>query len=166
MSYPHLLLPDVDVAGSSVHSPTANASPRDSPGEIRPLTGLRGIAALYVVSYHHRLGVPFSNPLTTSLAHGYLAADLFFVLSGFVMALTYSHMFARGWSMAAYVRFLGRRAARIYPLYFVATLAAFVFILAGALEAPRLAPLGTALTLNLLLIQAWGFVGSLDGPAW
>jgi peptidoglycan/LPS O-acetylase OafA/YrhL len=89
MSNPRLLLPDVDVAASSDDSATASASPRDSPGEIRPLTGFRGVAALYVVSYHHRLGVPFSNPLTTFLAHGYLAVDLFFVLSGFVMALTY-----------------------------------------------------------------------------
>jgi peptidoglycan/LPS O-acetylase OafA/YrhL len=133
---------------------------------IKSLTGLRGVAAVYVVAFHYSIGLPFSNPFTTFLAHGYLAVDLFFVLSGFVMALNYGHMFVSGWSAAAYRRFLGRRIARVYPLYLAGTIAACFLVLAGCLEAPRSAPIGLALALNVIMVQAWGFVESLDGPGW
>lgn len=133
--------------------------------EIRPLTGLRGVAAIYVMLFHYVLGLPFSNPGTTLLAHGYLAVDLFFVLSGFVMALNYSQMFRSGLMRSNYARFLGRRVARVYPLYFAMTIVGSVLVLAGSLE-----PMGTsipfALATNLLMIQSWGLAGSLDGPAW
>lgn len=144
---------------------------KSSTSEIKSLTGLRGFAALYVVTYHFFIGQAGSNPLTTFLTHGYLAVDLFFVLSGFVMALNYSHMFASGWSRASYLKFLGRRMARIYPLYLVATLAAFLFVVAGWLDYPvnhypQSAPLGVALLLNISLVQDWGFVQSIDEPGW
>lgn len=134
--------------------------------EIKSLTGLRGVAALYVMAFHYWIGLAFSNPATTFLAHGYLAVDLFFTLSGFVMALNYSHMFAKSWTRTAYREFLGRRIARVYPLYCAATLAAFLLILAGLLDAQGALPLGALLALNLLMVQAWGLVTSLDGPSW
>ncbi len=133
--------------------------------EIKPLTGLRGIAALYVVMFHFFIGQHFTNPFTTLLAHGYLAVDVFFVLSGFVMTLTYSHLFDRGHSLASYGKFLGNRIARVYPLYLVGTLCAFVLILVGVLEAPHL-QLRFALLWNLLMMQSWGITESLDGPGW
>jgi peptidoglycan/LPS O-acetylase OafA/YrhL len=40
-------------------------------------------------------------------------------------------MFASGWSAGAYILFLGRRIARIYPLYLAATAAAFFLVIAG-----------------------------------
>jgi peptidoglycan/LPS O-acetylase OafA/YrhL len=133
--------------------------------EIKSLTGLRGIAALYVVMFHFFIGQHFTNPFTTLLAHGYLAVDVFFVLSGFVMTLTYSHLFDRGHSLSSYGRFLGKRIARVYPLYLFGTLCAFVLILLGILEAPHM-DLRLALIWNLLMVQSWGITGSLDGPGW
>ena len=133
--------------------------------EIKSLTGLRGIAALYVVLFHFFIGQHFTNPFTTLLAHGYLAVDIFFVLSGFVMTLTYSHLFDRGHSLASYGKFLGKRIARVYPLYLVGTLCAFVLIILGVLEAPHL-QLRFALLWNLLMVQSWGITESLDGPGW
>lgn len=93
-------------------------------GEIRPLTGLRFLAALYVFLFH--IDMAFRTPLTwlpTSiqgiLHHGRLGVTLFFVLSGFV--LTYSHLkeFASGeFKPASYWRgFMFNRLARIYPVY-------------------------------------------------
>jgi peptidoglycan/LPS O-acetylase OafA/YrhL len=134
--------------------------------EIKSLTGLRGVAAMYVVFHHFFLGVLFTNPFTTFLAHGYLAVDLFFVLSGFVMALNYRHLFERGFSKAALLAFLSRRIARVYPLYFVATICAFMLILVGWLGDPSVHSLKASLGLNLAMVQAWGFGPSLDGPAW
>lgn len=133
--------------------------------EIRSLTGLRGIAAVYVVMFHFFIGQRFTNPATTLLAHGYLAVDVFFVLSGFVMTLTYSHLFDRGSFFSSYETFLGRRIARVYPLYFVGTLCALVLVRFGILEPPHV-PLKLALLWNLLMVQAWGISESLDGPGW
>ena len=48
--------------------------------EIKALTGLRGVAAIYVMIFHYYSGLPLSNPGTTLISHGYLAVDLFFVL--------------------------------------------------------------------------------------
>ena len=134
--------------------------------EIRSLTGLRGVAAVYVVFHHYFLGVSFTNPFSTFLAHGYLAVDLFFVLSGFVMTLNYSRMFVEGWSGTSMLTFLSRRIARVYPLYLVTTLCASALIVAGWLENPAASSLKTTLALNLAMVQAWGFGPSLDGPGW
>lgn len=133
--------------------------------EIKSLTGLRGLAAVYVLMFHFFIGQQFTNPLTTLLAHGYLAVDVFFVLSGFVMTLTYNHLFDRGYALTSYAQFLGKRIARVYPLYFTGTLCAFVLIRFGILEPPHLA-LGHALLWNVLMVQAWGITESLDGPGW
>src|ERR1700733_1570645 len=134
--------------------------------EIRALTGLRGAAAVYVVLHHYFLGLPFSNPSNTFLAHGYLAVDLFFVLSGFVMALNYSHMFHPGWSRTSLLTFLSRRIARVYPLYLAATSCAFLLITMGWLENPSSGSLKSDFILNLAMVQAWGFGPSLDAPGW
>jgi peptidoglycan/LPS O-acetylase OafA/YrhL len=134
--------------------------------EIRSLTGLRGVAAVCVVFYHYFPLATVTNPIARSLDHGYLAVDLFFVLSGFVMAMNYSPMFASGWSLGAHLRFLGRRIARVYPLYLTATIIGFCFVSAGWLAYTRSAPPGWALLLNVLMIQTWGFVFSFDSPAW
>jgi len=55
---------------------------------------------------HHYIGSgSFSNWRETYLTHGYLAADVFFVLSGFGMALNYNHLFQRAFSTASYYAF-------------------------------------------------------------
>ncbi len=133
--------------------------------EINSFTGLRGIAAVYVVIFHYSIGFKNSNPITTFLSHGYLAVDLFFVLSGFVMALNYSYMFRSGISLASYFTFLGRRIARVYPLYFVATLCGFFLVIIGWGEKLSRSPWINLLS-NVFMFQAWGFGGSLDGPGW
>lgn len=134
--------------------------------EIKPLTGLRGVAALYVVAFHYLAGLTFSNPGKTFLAHGYLAVDLFFVLSGFVMALSYSRMFRTGFSLATYWKFLARRLARVYPLYLAGTVLALFLILLGWLPYIRSGSLGITFIANLLMIQTWGIGASLDSPGW
>jgi peptidoglycan/LPS O-acetylase OafA/YrhL len=74
------------------------------------LDGLRGVCALSVVLYHSQLlfrpGVIF--------CHGYLAVDMFFLLSGFVIAANYDGRFAQGLTTG---RFLLARLGRLAPVY-------------------------------------------------
>jgi peptidoglycan/LPS O-acetylase OafA/YrhL len=133
-------------------------------GEIKCLTGLRGIAACLVMLYHFFQDVAGIGRPRTFLLHGYLAVDLFFVLSGFVMALTYAETFAGDFSRGTYLGFLYKRLGRIYPLYIVVTLAMAALAYAGRIDqTPPSA--GTVLS-NLLLVQAWGFADSIGGPTW
>lgn len=67
---------------------------------------------MVVVAYH---GHAFFAPL--QVPGGYLAVDLFFGLSGFVLAHAYAHRFASGLQTAAFMK---ARVIRLYPLYFLA----------------------------------------------
>lgn len=132
--------------------------------EIRSLTGIRGLAALMVVLYHYFQDSAGLGPAHAFIAHGYIAVDLFFVLSGFVMALTYGAAFSGKFSWPALAAFLGKRLGRVYPLYLVVTVVvailAYVGVIAG--RSPRLGEMFS----NLLMVQAWGFADSIGGPTW
>jgi len=146
---------------------------------IESLTGLRGVAAIYVVIFHY-WGSSYQSrseqhssviPGKMFLAHGYLSVDLFFILSGFVMTLNYQHMFERGFEISAYFKFLGRRLARVYPIYAVCTIAAFLILVLNLepnirADVSSNAVWGLKLLANLLMIQNWGIASDLDIPAW
>jgi len=86
------------------------------PSQIRSLDTLRGLAALSVAAFHSRdlLGD------TALVPHAYMAVDLFFVLSGFILMHRYAAGVVSGELSAA--RFAQLRFARLYPLYLAATL--------------------------------------------
>lgn len=128
--------------------------------EIRALTGLRGIAAIFVVVFHEAGNFAGTGPAATFLRHGYNAVDLFFVLSGFVMALTYGAKFKEGCAHREYFSFLGRRIARIYPLYALATLFSFGISEVHLSQIPPVSHPLTTLILNLAAVQTWGFAGA------
>lgn len=72
------------------------------------LDALRGAAALLVVIYHAG---------TSRIPGGYLAVDMFFALSGFVLAYNYSGTIS---GLRDVVPFMRKRFVRLYPLYAVA----------------------------------------------
>jgi peptidoglycan/LPS O-acetylase OafA/YrhL len=74
----------------------------------RTLHGIRGVAALCIVALH--------SPRLLGVMPGFLglAVDLFFVLSGFVLAHGYEDRFRQGMAPLAFLR---QRWARLYPLY-------------------------------------------------
>src|SRR5258708_4971841 len=89
-------------------------------GELRPLTSLRFIAAFYVFLFHvdtHFGGLPVGWVGKAIIRHGAVGMALFFVLSGFVLAYTYT---SRPERLGTYTR---RRMARIVPIYVLAALA-------------------------------------------
>jgi peptidoglycan/LPS O-acetylase OafA/YrhL len=146
------------------HYPDASPVSLGVRKEIGSLTGIRGVAAFMVVLYHYFQDSDGLGPAHRFVAHGYIAVDLFFVLSGFVMALTYGATFSSGFSWPAFVAFLGKRLGRVYPLYLVVTVVVAVLVYRGAIVG-RPATAGEALA-NLLMVQAWGFADSIGGPTW
>lgn len=90
---------------------------------IPALTGLRGVAAWWVVLYH------FSEPLIgvvptwfqTTVSFGYLAVDLFFILSGYVIYTSAGDALGN-FSRLSIRRFILSRWIRIYPLHFAVLL--------------------------------------------
>jgi peptidoglycan/LPS O-acetylase OafA/YrhL len=89
---------------------------------------------------------------------GYLGVDLFFILSGFVLAHVHGEAFRRD-GLAAYPHFLGRRIARIFPVW-LAVLALF------ALKHRTLEP--EHCFIYAILAQAWGAVPTqlVNPPGW
>jgi peptidoglycan/LPS O-acetylase OafA/YrhL len=145
--------------------------PQPYPVNIKPLTSLRFMAAIWVVCFHFadRLqGAP--DALYALFSHGDLAVDFFFMLSGFILAHVYLQKAVRG--RLNYADFIKNRLARIYPLH-VATLAATIALLAmisalGLGQAENnLADYGD-IPAHLLLIHAWGVLdaNSFNYPSW
>ena len=141
-------------------------------GEIKCLTALRGIAAMAVVIEHFSATAEHHAAVSVPsvVAHGYLAVDLFFVLSGFIMGYTYLAAFEAN-GIRAFPGFLAKRVARIVPLN-VAVL--FLIMLAGAVSSATLGKnlffesnnLPFDLLANLLLLQGLGIGLNLNGPSW
>ena len=77
------------------------------------LDGLRGVAALSVLLYHG--GYWADAPWLFS--HGYLAVDLFFCLSGFVLASAYDARLKGGMT---FLRFAKLRIVRLWPMLILA----------------------------------------------
>jgi peptidoglycan/LPS O-acetylase OafA/YrhL len=92
---------------------------------IEPLTALRGIAACFVLLFHYRTHFPALGDVTAFASRGYVWVDLFFALSGYIMATMYHATLADGYRSPAIKRYFWARVARIYPLHLV-TLAVMV----------------------------------------
>jgi peptidoglycan/LPS O-acetylase OafA/YrhL len=88
--------------------------------KLNQLAGLRGICAWWVVFYHSLglMGSSVSGPLRNLISHGYLAVDLFFLLSGFVIFLSYHASLTANFP-GGIGTFYWKRFSRIYPLHFV-----------------------------------------------
>ncbi len=135
--------------------------------EIKALTGLRGIAALYVVLFHANGLVALPMQIRPFIRHGYIAVDLFFILSGFVMAMTYGHMFKDGFNLGNFKRFLMLRLARIYPLYILVTLVTALLITTVLSETYHFADdVLRALPYNISMTHVWGLAYSIVPPSW
>jgi peptidoglycan/LPS O-acetylase OafA/YrhL len=89
------------------------------------LDALRGIAAIGVVIYHMAQAfASFAAP------GGYLAVDLFFMMSGVVLSHAYEARFRAGMGT---IDFMRARLIRLYPLYFLGTLLGIGVTLASLL---------------------------------
>ncbi len=97
----------------------------DPQSQLPSLTSFRGIAALWVVLYHYTAVYFYQlNPsnYTHLVEKGYLAVDLFFMLSGFVLTHVYRRTFGSAGILKNYRGFLLARVARLYPLHILVLL--------------------------------------------
>jgi peptidoglycan/LPS O-acetylase OafA/YrhL len=139
------------------------------------LDGLRGVAALIVVTFH-LFEAHAASRFVQIINHGYLAVDFFFVLSGFVIGYAYDDR----WKTMSTTEFFKRRLIRLHPMIVVAmVIGAIMFYVQDSPIFPRIheTPLWLMLVVMVigmtvipvapgLDIRGWGEMHPLDGPAW
>ena len=132
--------------------------------EILSLTALRGIAALWVLVFHLRREIRAYFPdlfeaFEWLIRSGYLGVDLFFVLSGYVITMNYGDRLAR-LNRHAYVNFVLKRLARIYPVYLFGMGLAVITFIQGKLMGYRLEPeewTASGFVQSLFMVQGWTY---------
>lgn len=144
-------------------------------GEIKALTGLRIIAAVWVVLFHFRpllwdAAPELSSALAPMLDCGAQGVDLFFILSGFVLTWNYLDRMGPAWSARATVHFLWLRLARVWPVYLVTlhlavALVIFTLNIGHAPPDPPIPFTAVSYVRQLLLMQLW-FEPFFDGSSW
>jgi peptidoglycan/LPS O-acetylase OafA/YrhL len=135
-------------------------SPPPRHGDIASLTGLRGVAALCVVIGHFapwtivvpRAQVPAAFWPWVGTPPG-IGMSIFFTLSGFVIALSYSHWDWRNRPAFNLLRLFFYRFARLYPAF-------FLFAVMMVLRSPPIRDLAkpevqSFLAMHLTLWQSW-----------
>ena len=148
------------------------------------LDGLRGVAALLVLFYHIFEGFAFAegvngagSGIITTLNHGHIAVDFFFILSGFVISYAYDDR----WKRMSTWQFFKRRLIRLHPMLIMGAIIGFLAFAFVGFERwnGSTAPTGwvmTALLLTMLMIPAVpgapyeirgnGEMFPLNGPGW
>ena len=148
------------------------------------LTGLRFFLAFAIFLLH--LYLFFLSPLFPEvkffhnwMLRGHLGVDIFFVLSGFVIAYSYFDQFQE--KQLVYPAYLLRRFARIYPVHLFTTIIVFVAYLAqfgseyeSAADYMNGVPADAVdfslveLFKSMLLIQSWGLpmIASWNLASW
>jgi peptidoglycan/LPS O-acetylase OafA/YrhL len=139
--------------------PESNLPSARSP--LRALTGLRFVAAFWVVLFHFfrplKLGIPMPASIDSILESGFCGIGLFFALSGFVLSYVYGDIDPS--DPIAKRNFWAARFARVYPIHIVGFVLATPFVIlhrmAKSSGLALLAKIVTAAAASLTLTQAW-----------
>lgn len=141
------------------------------------LDGLRGVAALAVIIYHFSEGFNQESVFPFA-AHGYLAVDFFFILSGFVFGYAYDDRWGRGLTLGGFIK---RRLIRLHPLVVLAVIVgAVAYLVQGSVtwkgEHMPLWRVALATFTSMFMIPAWpgaetdvrgfGELFPINGPMW
>ncbi|WP_417805575.1 acyltransferase family protein [Thalassospira lucentensis] len=123
------------------------------------IDGLRAIAVLMVIAFHYLGRWPNDYTglsISPMFEFGWLGVDLFFIISGYCIAMTAS----RAGSLAI---FWGRRFGRIYPAYVAGVILTFFLVSAFGLPGKEVTAFQAAG--NLVFLNALGFP-PVDGVYW
>jgi peptidoglycan/LPS O-acetylase OafA/YrhL len=94
------------------------------------LTGVRALAAFMVYFDHYNPFISnngkivYNYPLACLFKTLFVGVSIFFVLSGFLITSRYQQSIQLNWQWAR--RYVRNRIARIYPMYFIITIIAFI----------------------------------------
>ncbi|MBE6187168.1 MAG: acyltransferase [Rikenellaceae bacterium] len=167
--------------GSKVQASTQFA---DTKPHYELLDGLRGVAAILVLIYHIFEGFAFAEStngegsgLITTLNHGHIAVDFFFILSGFVISYAYDDR----WGKMSLGGFFKRRLIRLHPMLIMGAVVGMIsFMLTGCQQwSGEVTPISwvmIALLLTIFMVPALpglpyevrgnGEMFPLNGPMW
>ncbi len=135
------------------------------------LDGLRGVAALAIVVFHF-MEMAYLDYSKNFIAHGFLAVDFFFCLSGFVIAYAYDDRIGK----MGIVEFFKSRIIRLHPLVILGSVLGLLSFLfdpfGGHPELYRAGKLTLIFVSSVLLIpfpsmteRSFNLFG-LNAPAW
>ncbi|MDR2282730.1 MAG: acyltransferase [Sphingobacterium sp.] len=124
----------------------------------------RFIAAMAVLCYHFlyrgfkagNMSLLRFDEIGSYFKYGYLGVDMFFIISGFVIAFSIKHL--------SLPRFLQSRFQRLYPVYWLCLCA--TAIVTYYFGAPRYAVTGSQFLVNTTMIQTLFDVDHVDGAYW
>ncbi len=126
------------------------------------LTGLRIISAWMIFIYHF---IPFGNPkypqwIKTPIAEFHFAVDIFFVLSGFLIAYRYFNDYP-----IHFKKYMVNRFARVYPMYLIITSAVFLvwFFQNGYWNTEKTIEAILSFTMTKTLFYDYRFAGIAQG---
>ena len=128
------------------------------------LDGLRGVCAFSVVLFH-AANLFHHGPL---MPHGYLAVDMFFILSGFVIAHRYEGALARGLPLRAFLEARGQRLLPVYWMGAAFNIAVFIWMVTSGYYPYGYTGLMTWIgvpLLTFLLLPVFGVPGGGFSPA-
>ncbi len=151
------------------------ANPITSKPHYPILDGLRGIAAVTVVSFHI-FEAHATSHLNQIINHGYLAVDFFFLLSGFVVGYAYDDR----WGKMTVGNFFKRRLVRLQPMVVMGmVIGALFFYFQDSSLWPTIHNVPLWKTLVVMLIgftlipvssgmdiRGWSEMHPLNGPGW
>jgi peptidoglycan/LPS O-acetylase OafA/YrhL len=139
------------------------------------LVSIRGLAAWLVVFYHSLAFLKIVAPNTPQsvfafIAHGHMAVDFFFVLSGFIIYINYHDRCGSDFKRSAW-KFYWNRFTRIYPLHALMLIAYLLlagsFLYFSASHSLPAAYSANTFWANVFLVQAWkDNTTSWNVPAW
>jgi peptidoglycan/LPS O-acetylase OafA/YrhL len=139
--------------------------------QLPALAGIRALAALMVLALHANQNFPQFLSDNVLIAHGYLGVDLFFVLSGFIIAHVYLYDLVplRGQPLRV---FLWHRFVRLFPAHATVLLGLMALIVVA-----RSAGIDfnepqnwnyRDLPYHFLMVHAWGTIdiAGWNAPSW
>lgn len=140
---------------------------------IPALTGIRAVAAAWVVDLHFRAPITtllpgFGGATQWVMNAGILGVDIFFVLSGFIIAHTYADRAALRRRDGSYRSYLVNRFARIYPVHLTALFVVLALVLGAHVVHRPLVGDYTVWTFlaNIFMLQGISSIGGWDLPSW
>ena len=145
-----------------------NASQTPYPLRFPGLAFLGFLALAWIIVNQFRAHLGLHAGANGLVAKGYLGAQLYFVVSGFLLAHAWAASGEAGG--ATYRSRVGRWLANVYPLH-IAMLAVMGLMVAAA-EVQRITPYGVfdvrGIVANVAMLQAWGVTPTVtwNFPSW